>query len=154
MGEEPNRRSQDRDREIFNRLDQQDVMLRRLEMENVQMKGSLEAVNTRMSHSAELLSERFKSIEAGGALLLARHDQTALKVDSIRDAISAMGADPVNTPAGRAMTAKVTDIDHRVFLLDQWKSGFEGVGWAVKTIGIGTLVSLALWAAKGLGLLK
>lgn len=108
------------------------------------LEATVHAVKTEQVFLRDLMDARLKLIEKSQELF-------AAKLDTLSTQIYNMGADPVNTPSGRALQVQLSSVKSNVDTLDKqmegfstWRSEFLGGFTVVRWLGVAGLVGLIM----------
>ena len=153
-----NRRSEDRDRALNERLDRMDRENQSLSHQVTALEASVQIVKLEQLHLKELIDSRFKAIEKSQELQLS-------ETKSLSAMITAMADDPGKSPAGRSLhnliatVAQTVDV-HSIKLEEhstvhqeilKWQDQVNGVLGILKWVGAGGVVAVII---EGIRLLK
>ena len=150
------RRADDRDRQLYARLDQQDKSYAELTSKFVALESSVNVVKIEQGHLKELFEARFKGLERGQELQIE-------KFDNLANRLLEMSQDAMKSPATRSLHDHITSVDHTCSQiletiethkkihtdLKTWQSNVETVLGILKWMGpmgvAGLIIVLLRW---------
>lgn len=108
------------------------------------LEATVHTIKTEQVFLRDLMDARLKLIEKSQEL-------GAAKLDALSTSIYNMGADPINTPSGRALQLQLTEMkgelvahDKQINGFGEWKSEFLGGFTVVRWLGVAGLAGLIL----------
>lgn len=140
----PNRRSEDRDRMLTQRLEQLEASHAALTRNVAELQSGVNVVKLEQVHLKELLTSQLKIIEKAQELQLSRTEQLSKDIQT-------MSSDAERTPMGRDLGGKIEQVQIEVVehrekhdQIERWKNQIDGAILLLKWIGAAGLVSLGL----------